>query len=307
MLNFKPVEIDSKKEIDEFLRKYNYLGTEGTFFVLFCWRYLFKFNYAIDEDFLFIRLKFQDRISYLFPIGEDENDDKTKTKIAVKKIMEDAKEQNIPFSLIALDDERKELLEKIFPESFKYTEDRNNSDYVYNQSDLELLSGKKFHAQRNHINKFKLLYSDYNVEPITKKTFYECMEMNLEWCKANGLITTSICKGDNYELCAVNQAFGNFEALGCKGILIRINDKVIAFTLGSERNKDVFDTHFEKALYEYDGAFKVINQEFAKVLGEQNYKYINREEDMGDEGLRRSKMSYNPAFMVKKYNAELKI
>jgi hypothetical protein len=168
------------------------------------------------------------------------------------------------------------------------------------------LTGKKLHGQRNHINKFKILYPDYKTELITEKSFKECMEMNLEWCKANGLNTNTVCSGNNYELCAVNQAFANYEALGCIGILIRINDKVIAFTLGTARNSEVFDTHFEKALYEYDGAFKVINQEFAKVLGEHNFKYINREEDLGDEGLRRSKLSYNPAFMVKKYNAEIK-
>ncbi|MDF2686031.1 MAG: hypothetical protein K0S55_1212 [Clostridia bacterium] len=306
MLNFKTIDINCKQEIDEYLKNYNYIGTEGTFFVLFCWRYLFNFKYATEDGFLFITLKFQDRISYLFPIGEDNSEDKNATKEAVKKIIKNAEEQNIPFYLIALDDERKELLESIFPEKFNFAEDRNNYDYVYNQNDLQLLTGKKFHAQRNHINKFNLLYQNYKVEPITKKSFYECMEMNLEWCKANGLNTASICSGNNYELCAVNQAFGNFDALGCIGTLIRINDKVIAFTLGSERNKDVFVTHFEKALYEYDGAFKVINQEYAKVLGGYNYKFINREEDMGDEGLRHSKMSYNPAFMVKKYNAEIR-
>lgn len=304
MLDFKSIKIDCKAEIDEFLSKSSYIGSEGTFFVLYCWRYLYNFQYTIDEKFLFIKVKFHDRISYLLPIGEDNSEEKNSTKEAIEKIIKDAEAQNVPFYILAADEDSKALLEHIYPDRFNFYEDRNNSDYVYNQKDLELLEGKKLHAQRNHVNKFKILYPDYKVETITEKTYNECLAMNIEWCKVNGIDTDSVCKGNNYELCAVNQAFANYKALGCKGILIRVNDRVIAFTLGSERNKDVFVTHFEKALYEYDGAFKVINQEFAKTLFD--YKFINREEDLGDEGLRRAKMSYHPTFMVIKYNIELK-
>lgn len=89
------------------------------------------------------------------------------------------------------------------------------------------------------------------------------------------------------------------------GGIVYVKDKAVAMTLGCEISPIAFDICFEKALREYDGIYAVINNEFAKTLS--SYKYINREEDMGIEGLKKSKLSYNPIILIARYNATLKM
>ena len=101
------------------------------------------------------------------------------------------------------------------------------------------------------------------------------------------------------EKAAVWEALRNHDKMDLSGGLIRIDEKVVAFTFGSPLNEDTFDVHVEKALSEYAGAYTVINQEFAKTLS--GYTYINRENDVGVEGLRKAKQSYRPAIWLEKY------
>jgi len=169
-------------------------------------------------------------------------------------------------------------------------------DYLYNSEDLITLKGKKFHSKRNHINKFDSLY-DYEYTALMPEHVPLCVELLGEWGAT--LNKSPLFGGVTSENRAVREALNNFEQIGMTGGCLFIDGKLGAFTLGQPLNSEVFVIHAGKALYEYEGIYSKINQCFA----EKNcagYKYINREEDMGVEGLRKSKMSYHPARLVNK-------
>ena len=163
------------------------------------------------------------------------------------------------------------------------------------------LRGKKLSGKRNHVNRFLSTERDWAYEPLTKENLADARAMSYEWCRQAG------CTEDAElfdESCAVEQAFRHYEALGLSGGLIRAGGKVIAFTMGEALNEDTFLVHIEKAFYDIQGAYQMINQQFAQAAFE-GFRYVNREDDAGDEGLRKAKLSYEPAFLVEKSSAEL--
>ena len=166
---------------------------------------------------------------------------------------------------------------------------------------LDALVGKKFQSKRNHVNKFKRTYN-YEYTPITPDRIQECLDLEAEWCKANNCDQH---EGTGNERRALVYALHNFEELGLTGGILHVDGKIAAFTFGMPINQDTFGVHVEKADTSIDGAYAMINYEFANHIPEQ-YVYLNREEDLGIEGLRKAKLSYQPAIILEKYVACLK-
>ena len=166
---------------------------------------------------------------------------------------------------------------------------------------LGICAGKKFQAKRNHVNKFRKTYN-YKYTPITADRIQECLDLEAEWCKANNCDQH---EGTGNERRALIYALHNFDALGLTGGILHVEDKIAAFTFGMPINQNTFGVHVEKADTNIDGAYAMINYEFANHIPEQ-YIYINREEDLGIEGLRKAKLSYQPAIILEKYMACLK-
>ena len=171
------------------------------------------------------------------------------------------------------------------------------------EEDLTSLKGKKFQSKRNHINNFKKQNPDYEYLPITPDLVPHCLRLEHKWFKANDPES----EGDDltYERRSLTFALQNFEALGLTGGAIRVGTEIVAFTFGSPINHNTFGVHVEKADTSIDGAYAMINYEFANRIPEQ-YIYINREEDLGIEGLRKAKLSYQPVTILEKYMACLK-
>jgi len=173
--------------------------------------------------------------------------------------------------------------------------DRDNSDYLYNTSDLITLKGKKYDGKRNHINKFGRLHS-FEYVPLECRYLDECTRIMEEWCRDKD------CKcqeGDYCERYANIELLRNFRSLGCKGALIKMDGEFAAFTVGEQLNSDTAVIHIEKAI-QADGLYTVINQQF--VMNEwSDTTYINREQDLGLEGMRKAKLSYHPCRMIDKY------
>jgi len=234
---------------------------------------------------------------YLAPIGTGD------LKKATETILEDAKQRNIPFIMISIPEEIKNNLELIMPNKFHFEENRDNADYIYSAEDLISLKGKKFHSKRNFINRFKQTYENrWSFEDITEENIQEVFNYQLKWYEENRKT------GDNNSLfsetSAIAQALKNFKALELKGGILRLDKNIIAFTLASQSAPDMFTIQIEKAEHSINGAYQMINNEFAK----RNFigiKYVDREEDLGLEGLRKAKLSYNPIFMGTNYNATL--
>ena len=192
--------------------------------------------------------------------------------------------------------EQFELLEQIYPGRFAIRYYRDSADYVYETKKLISLSGKKYHGKKNHINKFKKLYPDWSYETISSENVEDCFQMALEWRRQNG------CEDDeekSAEMCVTLNALRLLEELKLRGGLIRAGGKVVAFSIGEPVCDDTMVVHIEKAYADLQGAYPMINQQFLEHEASQ-YRYVNREEDLGEEGLRQAKESYHPVFLVEK-------
>lgn len=213
-------------------------------------------------------------------------------------IEEMLRESETPLRLHAICDYQRTWLEERFPGRFTFTEDRVNEDYIYRVEDLANLSGKKYHSKRNHCSYFEKNFN-WSYEPMTQASAAECMQFSHLWIDEN---ERQAEEGADRELEAISRSLDHFEELGFVGGLLRADDRIVAYTFGEPINDTTFDTHIEKADASVRGAYPMINREFARH-GISDYIYVNREEDMGIEGLRRAKESYHPVELLKKYTA----
>lgn len=174
------------------------------------------------------------------------------------------------------------------------------SDYIYETESLISLAGKKLSAKRNHINRFFRDYGDFEYEEISKDNFSECERIFDEWCNENDSCNCEV--PEECEKWACSQLLQNWDKIpGLKGALIKVNGRFEAFTIGEMLNDDTAVIHIEKGNANIHGIYALINREF--VTREFSHtKYVNREEDMGIEGLRKAKLSYQPSGRVWKYN-----
>ncbi len=303
MLELNDITLDKKELIDGFLKRRKSRNSEFSFSYLYMWRKSYDMKYAITDDMLCILPKHTGGPrSASFPIGF-ENPDGTSRSIKkfVETLLEYFKESGEEPLIHLYDEGTMELLVKEFPDKFIITEDRNNFDYVYRVDELTKLSGKKFHSKKNHMNKFKKMYPDWEYCRLSPENNGECMALFDEWQTDKGWEAESI--GEERE--ALCEFLNNRDALGYIGGGIRVGGRLVAFSFGEALGADTAVIHFEHVDPNCEGAFAIINQQFLEHEW-QNYTYVNREEDMGIPGMRKAKESYHPAFMIKKYVATLK-
>ena len=290
MLNFKKPEISDKKWVDECLVHAGSMSCEYTFGTTFVWAEAYNSEICRYKDFFICRFGNGGNISYSLPLGEGDFSD------AINQIINDAKERGVTPKIYGVTKGYLGLLQEAFTGLFTYKENRDFSDYIYSTEKMASLSGKKYHSKRNHITNFKKNNPDWQFETITRDNIPECISLHEKWLKERE-------DGDSEdyleEFEAVKTAFDNFETLGFVGGLIRVNGKAIAYTMGEPQvNGGCFVSHFEKAL-DVQGAYAIINQEFTKNCL-MEYEYVNREEDLGLEGLRKAKLSYRPEIILDK-------
>lgn len=289
---FKPIKIEDKEIITSFTLPSNYRNCDYSFANICSWRFIYDSEYAVVDGFLLIRFWIEDktRVAYMTPAGKGD------LKHALEMLEEDSQEHGHPLCMLGVTPDSKEILEQALPGGFYYISERDYFDYIYLREDLTLLKGKKFQSKRNHINNFKKQY-EYEYVSITPELILQCLQLECTWYKANH--TEEDAEDLNDERRSMTYALNHFNELGLIGGALKVDNKVIAFTFGAPINHDTFGVHVEKADVNYDGAYTVINQEFASRLPEQ-YNYVNREEDLGIPGLRQAKLSYNPAILLEK-------
>lgn len=293
-LVFKNADMSDKIWIKEIFSKFFSLGSENSFGGIFIWSDIYGLKVCKYKDFLLRKFKENGNDYFLFPVGTGDLEECL--NFLVKNFNYDKKTK-----FIGLTKNNLEKIESIFPGEFEFFEERDKEDYIYNAYDLINLNGRKYHSKRNHISKFNRLY---------KWQFEEISEDNLEACKdfCNRWFLENIDDKRSdlmLEKKALEKAFDNYKELDLVGGVIKIEEKIVALTCGEKINKFVFDIRFEKALKIYDGAYSVINNEFAKRYL-NNFSYINREEDLGIPGLRKVKLSYHPVALLKRYKAFLR-
>lgn len=294
MLEFRTPTLEDAAWAAPILRAGNFQACEFSFTTIFMWRNYYHNRIARLGDTIFSSSGDTEPV-YLLPAGGD-----LRQGIALLREWQHAKGE--PLLLFGADEENKARIEGWFPGVFAWQPSPNDFDYLYNTQDLVDLSGKKYHAKRNHIAAFSAAY-DWRYEPITEQNTEEVIAMTKEWCRLRGNCEDPGLRNEN---CAIREALRNREALSLKGGLIRVGGdggKVVAMTMGSPISDEVFDIHVEKALPDYATAYSVINREFAAHEIAGKYALINRENDLGIEGLRRAKKSYQPVRILEKYLA----
>ena len=287
---FKRPELEDKELISSYFAKAPGRSCERTFVNVYLWSRHYKVKFAVIEDALVFRDE-GDGFAFSYPAGKDEA-----VKKALEALMEYCRERKCPFRLYNVTEEHFAQLCGWFPDRFQIRYDRDAADFVYETEKLATLAGKKLHGKRNHINKFKSLYPDWSYESLNDDNVEECFQMALKWRNQNG------CDDDaekNAEMCVTLNSLRLYKELGLRGGVLKIGEKIAAFSVGEPLCSDTFVVHIEKAFPDIEGAYPMINQQF--VLHEcMDYTYVNREEDTGAEGLRKAKLSYRPVFMVEK-------
>ena len=271
-------------------------GCEYTFANLCLWG---RQNIAFLHGCVALFSHFYGRSVYPYPIGSGDK------KAVLEAVLHDARTRGIPCRITGMTDADRQELEDLFPGQFTFRTDRDSFDYVYAIDDLADLKGRKFQKKRNHVNKFRSLHPNFQVLPLTVCNMPQAQHMLNEWYR----IRMKEDPEGNYllENIALSRACRDYAGLEMDGILLMDGGEVLAVTMGSRMNRDTFDIHFEKAREDVEGAYAAVNCEFARYLRLKypDLKYLNREDDMGLEGLRKAKLSYNPDHLVSKHWAYL--
>ncbi|MBQ3584242.1 MAG: DUF2156 domain-containing protein [Lachnospiraceae bacterium] len=289
-INFRKPTVEDVDKIREFLKDSGVNCCDYTPANIFLWSMVYHTQVSITDEALFVRYMHDGEYYFLFPIV------KKHLKNALEMLISFCEETQIEFKLGVVEPWMFELIDTLYPKQFEVTYHRNGADYVYKTEHLAKLAGKKYHGKKNHINKFKKLNEDWSYERICKENVNDCIVMVKEWCVENECCNDQ-SKAD--EICVMINGLCHMDELSLKGGLIRAGERIVAVTIGEEVNENMFVIHFEKAFASVQGAYPMINQQF--ILNElMEYQYVNREEDMGLEGLRKAKESYHPEFLVEK-------
>jgi len=303
---FRPIMIEDKPTVNPYLLQYPCNeGSECTFSNLYIWGKAEDIRWAIEDDCLLLRIQEKgDKPCMLMALAPEERLDR-----AIDLAVESMHNRGDAFRMVSLPAWYVERMEKLFPGRFVFDREPHHDDYIYSGESLRTLAGSKFHGKRNHINKFQSLYGERCAyETYSDAHFSGCMALEENWALMQSDregITPAAARLIAEEAESVRRALTGAGALGLTGGVILVDGIVRAFTLGERIRENMVLIHVEKADISTQGAYAMINREFLEREF-PDAAFVNREEDMGDEGLRRAKRSYGPIRMVEKFGARLK-
>lgn len=299
MDDFKVIGIEDKEIIEEYIIPSDERDCDLSFANLCSWQFITESSYAVMDGLLVIRFAHPKwGHEYFMPMNKRGEADRAQALQVLEQLAREADTKQEPLCLRGVSPALEEELADSRLGNFNFVKDRDYFDYVYQRQDLAELKGKHYQPKRNHVNKFKREYN-FTAEPLTQQAVAECLEFEASWCRVHGYEEDENILNERQ---AMVYAFEHWERLGLRGLVIRVEGKVAAFTFGAPINHDTFGVHFEKADIRIDGAYSAVNQFFAASLPEE-YVYLNREEDLGIPGLRQAKLSYQPAFLLEKIRA----
>ena len=295
MLEWSIPEAEDEDWINSCIAVSGTMASDASFANIYLLRNKYSTKISRYKDFIIRKYSGKGaRCGYTFPLGKGD------VAKALAEIEKDAKECGERLQFAFVTEEQKEVLENAMPARFCYSSDAGDSDYIYLRSELAPLSGKAFHKKKNHFSKFVRTYPDYKYYEIGACNIYDAQKVADAWYYEH-LQDEDASQLAEYK--AIKEALENFEELGLIGGIIYVNDSPCAMTIASKINENTVDVHFEKAVGEYalNGGYAAINKLFSEKL--DGVTWLNREEDIGIEGLRKAKLSYRPKIMLKKYSA----
>lgn len=272
-------------------------GCEYSFANLRLWG---KQNMAFKDGCVAFFSHFYGKSVYPYPLGPGNR------KAVLDAVLRDAAERGIPCRFTGMNEEDVRELESFYPGVFEFRSARDMADYVYDINDLADLKGKKFQKKRNHVNQFRKCRPDAFLKELTSEDFPALEQFLDEWYARR--MEKDPTEDFLLERTAIKRALRYYDALGMEGALLMDGSTILAMTMASPLSDTTYDVHFEKAAENADGAYAAINQEFAKYLRTKHprLQFLDREDDMGLEGLRKAKLSYNPHHLEEKYWAHPK-
>ena len=259
------------------------------------WQFLYHTEYAVVEGFLVLRFVADGHVTYMKPIGKGD------LRHVLELLRADARSLGDTLRVACVCPCAQALMNESMPEAFTFEINRDKSDYLYLREKLVTLAGKKLQPKRNHVSKFKRTYPNYEYRPLTADLVPDCIRLGEEWCRTTDSGMQHAMEAEQHMIAYALQHIDELHIIG--GTLF-VEDKMVAFTFGARINAEAFDVCVEKADTTYEGAYAMINNEFVSRLPE-DIVYINREEDLGLEGLRKAKLSYQPDLILDKMVATL--
>jgi hypothetical protein len=292
---FKPVELADHDAIQEILDRYQPQTSEWTFTNLFIWRSHYGFEWSLYKDWLLVICTVKARgLCALQPVGPP-------SRVEVVRMLLNWLREKKGGENPSIERADSRLISELeSAQDFLVEPTRDQFDYVYRTEDLIRLAGRKYHSKKNHINRFLSSYS-YTYDILSEKYISNCLDLAETWCQWHRC-EEDMSLLDEWE--AVREALKNLDALKLQGGVIAIQGKVEAFALGEPLNQQTFVVHIEKANPSIPELYAVINQQCCEKSWPQ-ITYVNREQDLGEPGLRRAKLSYQPDHLEEKFGIRM--
>lgn len=292
MIDFHAITAEDKRLFRQYVFRSGIQNCDMSFANIFCWQDTYHSEIAEYGGFLLIRFLYgENETGYMQPVGSGDS------RNIIEALREDAAGRGSALRIVGMTPGWRQRIEESYPDRFAFSSPRSLRDYIYLASDLAELPGRRYQPKRNHINRFMSRY-EYRYEPLTGDNIADCIELNRIWMSERDDGSAS----ERSEQMSMHRALENFDMLGLRGGVLYADSRIAAFTYGSQVNASTFCTHVEKSDFRVEGASAVINQLFARDLA-PDFEYINREEDLGIEGLRHAKQSYYPTILLEKVSA----
>ena len=294
---FKDIDMDAREELNPYFDLVDYEACEYCFNTLFMWQHLYKTGYYIGDGFAVIVAEYEGDTFSILPLAKKED-----MLGVIKFIVEYFEKENKKIYFRGITKEVVEVLKVDYPGKFEYIEERDLFDYIYDGESMRTLAGRKNVKKRNHINYFLKEYADrFEYRQLDENDFDDCLEVMNEWT-SNKEENNAVDEDMEEELIGIKKLFANYSVLKDRLKIggIFIDNKLQAFTMGEYLNPDMALIHIEKANPNIRGLYPYINQQFL-VHEFSDVEFVNREEDLGIEGLRKAKLSYHPVRFVEKY------
>ncbi len=271
---------------------------EFSFVTCYMWRNFYKTRMILTDDCLLMKSEEDGENSYMV-LGGD-------LFCGLERIQAHCEAEDEPFRVFCTGEQTADAIASRYAGHFTRLCNDGDTDYIYRRRDLAELSGSRYHAKRNHIAAFSKQY-DWRYESLTADRRSDALAVADAWYHHRAADADAETKRElSNENTAIHEVLTDGDALPFCGGVVYVSDKPIAFTLASPITVDTWDVHIEKALPDYAGAYAVINREFARTAPPE-CRFLNREDDMNVEGLRRAKLSYHPVLLLKKYTFEIEL
>ena len=298
MIPFKTVTLCDKGWVDEIVRAENSPSADYNFGNIYIWDKRYRQLIARFGDRMLTKLRYGGQTAFVFPIGSGP------LRPALDALRDFAARRGDPLVIRGVTDRHKAMLEQEYPGRFDFCLEGNNLDYLYRAEKLATYAGKSLHGKKNHCNRFEAEH-DWEFVPLTRELIPGCLDMLDVWTEDN-LQRLDKSVADEHD--AIIRAFAAFERLGLEGGVLRAEGQIVGFSLGEMCAADTFDVHFEKARIDLNGAYPMVCRELTRMLLQRHpdLVFMNREDDMGIDALRQSKLSYKPETLLNKYLARWK-